>query len=234
MYQLGNFCILLLLLPLLAALWVEGGIFLVSLPNPQALLGFFAGLVGMLLLCAVLRGSELHLAEGATHEMTHALVGWPFMGKPVSIEVKADSASPSGEIKWISANRPNFIVSIAPYSFPILAIPPLILKLLPFGQTPPASLAIDAVLGAALAFHYLSIWDAIRVSQPDLTNVSVTAGVAAALTFQLLFLVVGLSAVMGIPQLIGGYFRAVWVRMLDYYEFALGLLAQVWSAATGS
>jgi hypothetical protein len=233
MVQLGNFCIFLLVFPLLAAVWVEGGLFLVSLPNPQALVVFFVGLVGMLLLCVVLRGSALHLAEGAMHEMTHALVGWPFMGEPVSMEVKADGASPSGKTKWISANRPNFIVSIAPYSFPILAIPPLILKLLPFGQTPPASLGIDAVLGAALAFHYLSILDAFRAGQTDLTEVSITAGVAAALTFQLVFLVIALSVVMGMPQLIGNYFWAAWVRALDYYKFALGALSQAWASVTG-
>ena len=67
MYRLGNFCILLILLPLLAALWVEGALFLGSLPNPQALVWFGVGMVGMLFICALLHGTTLHF--NAVHSL---------------------------------------------------------------------------------------------------------------------------------------------------------------------
>jgi hypothetical protein len=238
MYRLGNFCIFLILLPLLAALWVEGALFLSSLPNPKALLWFGVGMVGMFLLCTLLRGTALHFSEVATHEMTHALVGLPFWGEAAYINVEArDQITHSGgETTWIlptATSHPPFLMLIAPYSLPLLAVPPLILRLLPIGQTPPASLVIDAVLGAALAFHYVSIWDALRVQQSDFTTVGTIAGFAGAMTFQLLFLVVALSVVMGLPQLIGEYFWAALARARAYYAVAFGVLSQARATATG-
>ena len=53
MYQIGNFFIFLAALPLVAAFWVQGAIFLGSLPKPQALVWFFVGMVGMLLICVL-------------------------------------------------------------------------------------------------------------------------------------------------------------------------------------
>ena len=60
MYRLGNFCLFLILLPLLAALWVEGVLFLGPLPNPQALLWVGVGMVGMFLLCVFLQGTTFY------------------------------------------------------------------------------------------------------------------------------------------------------------------------------
>ena len=81
--------------------------------------------------------------------MLHALAGEPFMGEPAAIRTNIPGAPP-GETELASSGWGFFWAAIAPYSFPILAIPPLILKLLPFGQTPPASLVIDILLGPRL------------------------------------------------------------------------------------
>ena len=235
MYRLGNFCIFLAAFPLLAALWAEGAVFLSSLPNPRSLLWFGIGMGGMLLLCILLRGTTLHFNEVATHEMAHAWTGLMFLGEADMIRVEGRNTpeSSSGETDWGLRNREIFLVSIAPYSFPLLAIPPLVLKLLPFGQTPPASLVIDVVLGAALAFNYHYIWNDFGVVQTDLTRVCTPVGFVSAMTFQLIFLVIALSAVMGSPQLIGSYFWAAGVRALDYYKIMFEVLSQAWAAATG-
>jgi len=97
---------------------------------------------------------------------------------------------------------------------------------------PPVSLVTDAALGAALAFHDDSIWVALHGQQTDFTRVGTIAGVASAMTFQLLFLVIALCAVMGLPQLIRSYFWDAWVRALDYYKFVFDVLRQAWAAAT--
>ena len=70
------------------------------------------------------------------------------------------------------------------------------------------------------------------MQQTDFTVVGKFVGVATALTFQLVFLVIALSAVMGMPQLIGSYFWAVWERTLYYYGLAFGWLSEAWAAAT--
>ena len=154
-----------------------------------------------------------------------------FMGEANYIETVArDSPEGSGgQTRWpldAPTTHLPFLVYIAPYSFPLLAIPPLLLRLLPFGQTPPASLMIDAVLGATLAFHYHCIWNDFKVPQTDMSEVCTIVGFAAAMTFQLVFLIIALSVVMGMPQLIGSYLWAVWERTLYYYGLAFGLLTQ--------
>ena len=132
MYQIGNFLIFLAASPMVAAFWVQGAIFLGSLPKPQMLVWFFVGMVGMLLTCVLLHGIELDFTETATHEMAHALASEQFMGEPTYIKTNVPGAPP-GETKPASSGWGTFWVAIAPYSFPLLAIPPLVLRLLPFG-----------------------------------------------------------------------------------------------------
>jgi hypothetical protein len=218
MYQVANFFSFLALSPLIVALWIQGGIFLISLPDLRALLWFGVGLLGTLLLGLVLRGAVLHFSELATHEMTHALVGFPLLGAPTKLQVTADTRGGAGTTTFGNPQE-SFLVLIAPYSFPILAMPLLIIKFLPFAQTAPASIVIDMLLGAALGFHYVSIWHFLGTTQTDFLRAGAIAGFSIAMTFQLLFLIVALCALMGMPGLIGGYAIAALARTRDYYGF---------------
>ena len=91
---------------------------------------------------------------------------------------------------------------------------------------------VDVLLGAALGFHYHCLWRDFGAQQTDFTLVGKFVGVTTALTFQLVFLVIALSAVMGMSQLIGGYFWAVWERTWYYYGLAFGWLSEAWATAT--
>ena len=50
------------------------------------------------------------------------------------------------------------------------------------------------------------IWNDFGVVQTNLTGVSAPVGFVNTMTFQLVFVVITLSVVMGRPQLIGSYF----------------------------
>lgn len=99
------------------------------------------------------------------HELTHALWTWLFGGR-----VKKFKASSKGGHVIVTKN--NFLISLAPYFFPLYAA--LVVGLFVVGHLiwnlEPYAVWFHLVLGAAYAFHVTLTWHILKTEQSDITQ----------------------------------------------------------------
>ncbi|HOO57239.1 MAG TPA: M50 family metallopeptidase [bacterium] len=104
------------------------------------------------------------------HELTHALWSMLFGGKIHEIYVSRNRGG------FATYTKGNFLVTLAPYFFPLYAVFFLILHLIVANSFKPY---IDILLGASISFHvFLTIYS-LRIGQQDLKR----AGVVFSLVF---------------------------------------------------
>ena len=104
------------------------------------------------------------------HELTHVLWSMVFGGKMHEMYVSREDGG------YTTYTRGNFLVTLAPYFFPLYAIFFMALHLIVAARFRPY---IDGLLGFSVAFHVMLTLYSIRRSQPDLQR----AGVVFSLAF---------------------------------------------------
>jgi len=101
------------------------------------------------------------------HEFTHAIWTWLFGGS-----VKGMKVSASGGHVYVT--KDNFLITLAPYFFPLYALSVACLYVLGnrlwgwSGAVPLGTFHI--MLGAAYAFHITLTWHILQTQQPDITS----------------------------------------------------------------
>jgi hypothetical protein len=99
------------------------------------------------------------------HEFTHVLWTWLFGGK-----VKKFKVSSKGGHVVVTAN--NFLISLAPYFFPVYAA--LVVVIFIIGHLiwnwAPYVVWFHLLLGAAYAFHITLTWHILKTQQSDITQ----------------------------------------------------------------
>jgi len=101
------------------------------------------------------------------HEFTHAIWTWLFGGS-----VKGMKVSASGGHVYVT--KDNFLITLAPYFFPLYALSVACLYVLGnrlWGWSGAVPLgAFHILLGAAYAFHITLTWHILQTRQPDITS----------------------------------------------------------------
>ncbi|MFA6450370.1 MAG: M50 family metallopeptidase [bacterium] len=117
------------------------------------------------------------------HELTHVLWSMLFGGKMHEMYVSREEG---GYAKY---SRGNFLVTLAPYFFPLYAIFFMVLHLIVAARFKPY---IDGLLGFSMSFHVLLTLYSIRRDQPDLRR----SGVFFSLAFIYMMNCVALGAIL--------------------------------------
>ena len=92
------------------------------------------------------------------HELTHALFAALSWNRVVGINAKRGG----GEVSYFGEG--NWLVSLAPYFFPLFCVPPLLAMQF---STPGAMPYLQALLGFCLGLHLHSTWNETHWQQPD-------------------------------------------------------------------
>ena len=99
------------------------------------------------------------------HELTHALWSWPFGGKLKKIKVKSSGGH-------VLITKSNFLVSLAPYFFPLYVVLVIIIFLLGnlFWNWTPYVLWFYFFIGMAYSFHITLTFRILKIKQPDIVK----------------------------------------------------------------
>ncbi len=99
------------------------------------------------------------------HELTHAIWAWAFGGNVKSFKVSASGG-------YVVLSKTNFLISLAPYFFPLYAAAILAgFILLRFvAKLDPWLPLLHLLLGMAYCFHLTLTWQALKVKQTDITD----------------------------------------------------------------
>jgi hypothetical protein len=99
------------------------------------------------------------------HELTHVLWTWLFGGKVKRLKVSSKGGH-------VIVTKTNFLISLAPYFFPLYAI--LVVLLFAAGNLiwdwSPYVAWFHLLLGAAYAFHLTLTWHTLKTVQSDITQ----------------------------------------------------------------
>lgn len=143
---------------ILAWLWLASSL----LSNVGSVLYFLLGVIGYWVLDKLVFGRKTVGSWFSTleHEITHAIFAWATLHRVVGLRVTAHEG---GHILY-SGGSGNWLISIAPYWFPTLCIPIMLIAVLL--DTPSA--AWSGALGFAFMFHHISTWRETHTGQTDL------------------------------------------------------------------
>ena len=99
------------------------------------------------------------------HELTHAVWAWMFGGKVTSFKVSSKGG-------YVALTKTNFLISLAPYFFPLYAAAILgtfVLIHAIWGLSPWFPV-LHLLLGGAYCFHLTLTWHALKTKQTDITD----------------------------------------------------------------
>lgn len=164
---------------------------------------FLAGL----LVCAIIyfMGHRLPFLQVFGHEMTHALWSLIFRGR-----VRSFYASKYGG--QVKVTKSNFLVSLAPYFFPLYTIAVVILS---FFIDKRYQLAVFFLIGFTLAHHILSTIDSLKIRQSDITKTGLLFSMS-------LIFIVNLCVIIAIVD-----FVVAEVSFLEFVEDGVGNTVEV-------
>ena len=168
-------------LPGLALGLVDVGRDVIAAPGALKLFGAGAGLymaAWFFVFRTRLAGSLFSTFE---HELTHAIFAWLTFHR-----VRGLKATWSGGGHMTFDGQGNWLIYVAPYFFPTLAVPIAVYLYLGAGSAPPW---VDMLLGATVAYHMTSTWRETHWEQTDLKEVG--------FVFALLFLPAANLAFLG-------------------------------------
>lgn len=125
------------------------------------------------------------------HELTHALWSFPFGGKLKKIRVSSSGGH-------VSITKSNFLVSLAPYFFPLYAILIVIIFLIGnfFWNWTSYMYLFYFLIGVAYSFHITLTFKILKIKQPDIK------GEGYIFSTVIIFLGNMLVLLIGIPLLI--------------------------------
>ena len=106
-------------------------------------------------------GSYLSTFE---HELTHALFAWATLHKVTGLTV---TWRDGGACRYEGSGDGNWLITTAPYWFPTLALPPLLLTYWLESDHLPM---LNFLTGAALIYHLTSTYRETHSDQPDLQS----------------------------------------------------------------
>jgi hypothetical protein len=207
-----------LLLPLLYVVLVEAysavAPHLSLQPFLSAILGFA---VYVVVHVAFLR--NYHMFTTLEHEFGHAAMGCLFLKPPRVImgtaEVGGVTVYPDGY---------NFVIYLAPYFLPLLTIPLLIARavalqwnLLPsYGY-----IALDFLIGFTLGFHFVGLFEELRLYQPDLKTSGRIFSIVIIVLMNVLFLLVTIAVLLGDYSVLASFVQASIGRVKEVYSALL-------------
>ncbi len=130
------------------------------------------------------------------HEITHVIWSMIFGGKMHELYVSRDNGG------YTRYSRGNFLVTLAPYFFPLYAIIFMVLHLIVAAEFKPY---IDFLLGFSISFHIMLTLYSIRLDQPDLRR----SGLGFSLVFAYMMncIVIGLIVCVVMDENAGVFFR---------------------------
>jgi len=99
------------------------------------------------------------------HELTHAIWAWAFGGKVKSFKVSSKGG-------YVALTKTNFLISLAPYFFPLYAAAILagFIVVHVIWELDPWLPLLHLLLGMAYCFHLTLTWHALKVKQTDVTD----------------------------------------------------------------
>ncbi len=131
-------------------------------PRAHEMLPFAGGWLVYLVAWKLLFGRRLagSLFSTIEHELTHAVFAWLTLHWVTGFKATWNRG---GEVRYIGGG--NWLISIAPYWFPTLCAPVMILMVL---GTVEDTRLMSGLLGLTLAYHMTSTWRETHAEQPDL------------------------------------------------------------------
>ena len=158
------------------------------------------------------------VAYVAVHELTHALFGLLFGARVSRLRI-------GGEHGSADVSRPNAVILLAPYFFPLPAAALLLLRgavslFVPLAGTVAGSLCAAAV-GAAWGFHLCFTINALLQRQTDLDAYGFLFSVVFLALLNALFLFLSLSLLAPVP--LADAFAALRMLLRDSYARCVGL-----------
>jgi hypothetical protein len=199
--KLLNFSLVLVLVPLFYAFTYQGILFLASISTLDAIEWFLLGAALSLLAYVLLLNHRIDFVEHFLHEMEHASVSFLFTFQlPGRMEIDPNQGS-----KTFVPTTGGCIMLLAPYYFPLLTFPILILKALAalafslLKVSFPIFLIIgfDLLIGATLLFHFVCTLKEFGTFQTDITKSGTIASVVMVLFLNFVFLVLSMTVVTG-------------------------------------
>jgi hypothetical protein len=108
-----------------------------------------------------------------------------------------------------------FWVVLAPFFLPLFTLPLLLLKPV---VPPPFDQVVDFLIGFTLAFHYVRLYNDLKVKQSDIIDTGIIFSLVFSVVMNLVFLLVILVVVSGQYSMIPEYFKASWERAVTAYQ----------------
>ncbi len=227
MRKILYFFIFLLLAPLLLAFTVEGFRFLRSVFSFDSTVWFLLGAFLSFLVLILVRGSWAFL-QTLLHEMEHAVVAFLFTFQWPAVMVVTPEQG--GVLPTWSSRFVRFwaapVVAWAPYYFPLLTLPFLLLKALaalafslldaPF--PPFLAATFDLLIGATLMLHLLTSINEFGGHQTDLTGTGMIVSVFSVLYLNFMFIVLSIAVVTGSYAEYWSYVKTAFATAAEYYQ----------------
>ncbi len=130
----------------------------------------------------------------AGHEVTHALWVWLFGGRVKRFKI----SSKGGQVV---TTRNNFLISLAPYFFPVYVV--LVIAVFLLGdlvwEWTPYRVWFHFLIGAAYAFHVTLTWHILQTRQTDVTSQGYLFSAVVIYLGNLLVLMIGVPLLAGRP-----------------------------------
>jgi hypothetical protein len=222
--RLFNFTLLVLLGPLFVTFAYEGALFLVSVFTLAATTWFLVG-VGLSLVAYLLLQKNVDFIEHLLHELEHAVVAFFFTFQwPKKMEINPEQGS-----KVEGSLRGGCLTGLAPYYFPLLTVPLLLIK----GLAALAfhwckidfpnwlSLPLDLLIGATLAFHLVTTLKEFRPGkQTDIKKEGPINSFVAVLFANLIFIVLTIAVVTNSYAELWAYVKSAAAATLGAYQVA--------------
>jgi hypothetical protein len=160
-----------------------------------------------------------HMFTTLEHEFGHAAMGCLFLKPP---KVIRGTAEVGGETVY--PNGYNFVIYLAPYFLPLLTIPLLIARavalqwnLLPsYGY-----IALDFLIGFTLGFHFVGLFEELRLYQPDLKTSGRIFSIVIIVLMNVLFLLVTIAVLLGDYSVLASFVQASIGRVKEVYSALL-------------
>lgn len=209
--ELARLILVILLSPLIYAFTREAFLFVIANFDVNLLRYFIYG-IGACCLIYLLIPKPVRFFEVFEHELAHATVATALGREIRDFKVTLEE----GEVTY--SNGRNFLISLAPYYLPVLALPFLLVKPL---APPSRKNIIDFLIGFSLAFHYVAlIGREFRRDQPDIEGMGFWFSVGIVLLMNAIILVIVISGVLGNYSGVLEYLESAWLRTQESYTIA--------------
>jgi hypothetical protein len=239
--ELIGFLLFVLLAPLIYSFVSEAYFFLVSGVSFDSISWFVCGLLSYLFLYVPIAWIgdgpmySIIFFEHLEHELGHSLVNFMFLGgtrklianpRNKFIELMGDPPSESegeetSEAELFSVHGLNFLITLAPYYFPVFTVPLLIAKPLAFF---PLREIINFLIGFTLMFHFVGLLREFRFWQSDIKDCGRIFSSCVTCLLNTIVLVIVVCVASGNYKAILDYFQNSIARTPESYQTELQIL----------